>query len=146
MLLYVFFRFLHFVAIFGVTAAVIIENIAVKPSISKEDAINLAKISLIDNVSLLLTLIVGYTLWFWVGKPSEFYTENPVFLAKLIIFSIILVFGFFPFNFFKRNKKSTQESVMVPPTTIFCVRLRGALLIVTVMLAFLTARGIGLSY
>ena len=146
MLLYIFFRFLHFVAIFGVTAAVIIENLAVKPSISKEDAINLAKISLIDNVSLLLTLMAGCTLWFWVGKPSEFYTENPVFLAKLIIFSIILVFGFFPFNFFKRNKKSTQESVMVPPTTIFCVRLRGALLIVTVMLAFLTARGIGLSY
>ena len=131
---------------FGVTAAVIIENIAVKPSISKEDAINLAKISLIDNVSLLLTLMVGYTLWFWVGKPSEFYTENPVFLAKLIIFCIILVFGFFPFNFFKRNKKSIQESVLVPPTTIFCVRLRGALLIVAVMLAFLTARGIGLSY
>lgn len=146
MLLYVFFRFLHFVAIFGVTAAVVIENIAVKPSISKEDAINLAKISLIDNVSLLLTLMAGYTLWFWVGKPSEFYTENPVFSAKLIIFSIILVFGFFPYNFFKRNKKSIQESVLVPPTTIFCVRLRGALLIVAVMLAFLTARGIGLSY
>ena len=146
MLLYVFLRFLHFVAIFGVTAAVIIENIAVKPSISKEDAINLAKISLIDNVSLLLTLMAGYTLWFWVGKPSEFYTENPVFLAKLIIFSIILVFGFFPFNFFERNKKPIQESVMVPPTTIFCVRLRGALLIVAVMLAFLTARGVGLSY
>ena len=146
MLLYVFFRFLHFVAIFGVTAAVIIENIAVKPSISKEDAINLAKISLIDNASLLLTLMAGYTLWFWVGKPSEFYTENPVFLAKLIIFCIILVFGFFPFNFFKRNKESIQESVLVPPTTIFCVRLRGALLIVAVMLAFLTARGIGLSY
>ena len=146
MLLYVFFRFLHFVAIFGVAAAVIIENIAVKPSISKEDAINLAKISLIDNVSLLLTLMAGYTLWFWVGKPSEFYTENPVFLAKLIIFCIILVFGFFPFNFFKRNKKSIQESVLVPPTTIFCVRLRGALLIVAVMLAFLAARGIGLSY
>ena len=146
MLLYIFFRFLHFVAIFGVTAAVIIENLAVKPSISKEDAINLAKISLIDNVSLLLTLMAGYTLWFWVGKPSEFYTENPVFLAKLIIFCTILVFGFFPFNFFKRNKKSIEESVLVPPTTIFCVRLRGALLIVTVMLAFLTARGIGLSY
>ena len=146
MLLYVFFRFLHFVAIFGVTAAVIIENVAVKPSISKEDAINLAKISLIDNVSLLLTLMAGFTLWFWVGKPSEFYTENPVFLAKLIIFSIILVFGFFPFNFFKRNKKSIQESLLVPPITIFCVRLRGALLIVAVMLAFLTARGIGLSY
>ena len=146
MLLYVFFRFLHFVAIFGVTAAVVIENIAVKPSISREDAINLAKISLIDNVSLLLTLMAGCTLWFWVGKPSEFYTENPVFLAKLIIFCTILVFGFFPFNFFKRNKKSIQESVLVPPTTIFCVRLRGALLIVAVMLAFLTARGIGLSY
>ena len=146
MLLYVFFRFLHFVAIFGVTAAVIIENLAVKPSISKEDAINLAKISLIDNVSLILTLMAGYTLWFWVGKPSEFYTENPVFLAKLIIFSIILVFGFFPFNFFKRNKNSIQESLLVTPTTIFCVRLRGALLIVAVMLAFLTARGIGLSY
>ena len=146
MFLYVFFRFIHFVAIFGVAAAVIIENIAVKPSISKEDAINLAKISLIDNVSLLLTLMAGYTLWFWVGKPSEFYTENPVFLAKLIIFSIILVFGFFPFNFFKRNKNSIQESLLVPPTTIFCVRLRGPLLIVAVMLAFLTARGIGLSY
>ena len=146
MLLYVFFRFLHFVAIFGVTAAVIIENLAVKPSISKEDAINLAKISVIDNVSLLLTLMAGCTLWFWVGKPSEFYTENPVFLAKLIIFSIILVFGFFPFNFFKRNKNSIQESLLVPPTTIFCVRLRGALLIVAVMLAFLTARGFGLSY
>ena len=146
MLLYVFFRLLHFVAMFGVTAAVIIENLAVKPSISKEDAINMAKISLIDNVSLILTLMAGYTLWFWVGKPSEFYTENPVFLAKLIIFSIILVFGFFPFNFFKRNKNSIQESLLVHPTTIFCVRLRGALLIVAVMLAFLTARGIGLSY
>ncbi len=43
MLLYVFFRFLHFVAIFGVAAAVVIENIAVKPSISKEDAIKSTK-------------------------------------------------------------------------------------------------------
>ena len=146
MLLYVFFRFLHFVAIFGVTAAVIIENLAVKPSISKEDAINLAKISVIDNVSLLLTLMAGCTLWFWVGKPSEFYTENPVFLAKLIIFCTILVFGFFPFIFFIRNMKCLQDSLLVPATTIFCVRLRGALLIVAVMLAFLTARGIGLSY
>ena len=145
MLLYIFFRYLHFVAIFGVAAAVVIENIAVKPSISKEDAINLAKISLIDNISLLLTLMAGYTLWFWVGKPTEFYTENPVFLAKLIIFSTILIFGFFPFNFFRRNKKPKKESIRVTPITIFCVRLRGALLIVAVMLAFLTARGIGLS-
>ena len=145
MLLYVFFRYLHFVAIFGVTAAVVIENIAVKPTLSKEDAINLAKISLIDNISLLLTLMAGYTLWFWVGKPTEFYTANPVFLEKLIIFSIILIFGFFPFYFFRRNKKPKKEFVIVAPMTIFCVRLRGALLLVAVMLAFLAARGVGLS-
>ena len=145
MLLYIFFRYLHFVAIFGVAAAMFIENIAVKPSITKEDAINLAKISLIDNVSLLLTLMFGYTLWFWVGKPTEFYTENPVFLTKLIIFSIILIFGFFPFNFFRHNKNPKKKNIRVAPITIFCVRLRVALLIVPIMLAFLTARGIGLS-
>ena len=83
MLLYVFFRFLHFVAIFGVTAAVIIENIAVKPSISKEDAINLAKISLIDNVSLLLTLMAGLYALVLGGKTFRVLYRKSCLFSKI---------------------------------------------------------------
>ena len=146
MLIYILARYFHFFAVFGVIATLIIENIAIKPLISKEDAINLTKINIVFNASSILTFLVGFTLWFWIGKPSDFYTENPLFVTKIIIFTFILVAGLVTTVFFRRHRNRISEIIAVPPIIIFFLRLQLALFVVVLILAFFAARGVGLGY
>jgi len=36
----------------------------------------ISKVDVIYGFGALLVLIVGFTLWFWVGKPAVFYSRN----------------------------------------------------------------------
>ena len=146
MLIYILARYFHFFAVFGVIATLVIENIAIKPSITQEDAINLAKVNIAFNVSSILTFLVGFTLWLWIGKPSDFYTENPLFVTKIIIFTFILVAGLVTTVFFRSHRNRISEIIAVPPIIIFFLRLQLALFAVALILAFFIARGVGLGY
>ena len=146
MLQYTIARYLHFIAIFGVIAALIIKNTAIKALISEEDAINLAKVNLFFNLSLILTCIGGLVLWFWVGRPSNFYTQNPLFMTKLILFTLIFLLSLFTSNFFRKHREPTKESTEVPKPIVFLLRLQLTILAVLPLIAFLITRGVGLGY
>ena len=88
MVLYTIARYLHFIAIFGVIATLIIKNTAIKNLISEEDAINLAKVNLFFNLSLILTCIGGLVLWLWFGRKSNYYTQNTLFITKIIFITV----------------------------------------------------------
>ncbi len=87
-------RLLHFAAIFTFAGALVIENMAIKPQITGEDTRNLAKVDAVSGVSAIFVLIFGLALWLWVGKPSEFYSSNPIFHAKLGLFTLMVVFAY----------------------------------------------------
>ena len=146
MLLYTIARYLHFIAIFGVIAALIIKNTAIKTLISEEDAINLAKVNLFFNLSLILTCIGGLVLWFWVGRPSNFYTQNPLFMTKLILFTLIFLLSLFTSNFFRKHREPKKETIEAPKLIVLLLRLQLIILAIIPLIAFLITRGVGLGY
>ncbi|GJM11901.1 MAG: hypothetical protein DHS20C12_03040 [Pseudohongiella sp.] len=142
---YELFRLLHFAAIFAFAGALVIENMAIKPRITAEDARNLAKVDAVCGVSAILVLSFGLTLWLWVGKPSEFYSSNPLFHAKIGLFFLMALCAIAPTLFFHRHRKSTEDDIEVPSFLRLLLKLQLALLVIIPVLALLVARGIGIS-
>lgn len=142
-MLYSLFRLLHFGALILFAGALIIENMAIKPSINGEDARNLARVDRACGLGALLTLVFGLILWFWVGKPAVFYTANPVFHAKLGLFAVLLVLAVYPALFFHRHRRAEQDAIAVPKAVRVLLRLELVLMLIIPIMAFLMARGIG---
>lgn len=144
-MLYTLIRTLHFAAIFVLAGALVIENMALKPTINGEDARNLATVDALYGAGAALTLLFGLILWLWVGKPSEFYSLNPVFHFKLGLFFLLALLSIYPTIFFLRNRKSTADVIEVPRLIAILTKLELGILFIIPLLAFLMARGIGLS-
>ena len=83
-------------------------------------------------------------LWFTGAKPSDFYTNNPVFHAKLSLFVVVGLLSIYPTVFFMRNRKNEAETLAVPVGVIRVLRMELVLLVFIPVLAFLMARGVGL--
>lgn len=144
-MLYTLFRSLHFITLFALAGALIIENMALKPTISGEDARNLAKVDAAYGVAAALTLVTGLSLWLWIGKPAEFYSQNPIFHLKLGFSFLLALLSIYPTLFFIRHRKSTAESITVPRLIGVLTKLKLVVPIIILLLAFLMARGIGLN-
>ncbi len=140
----VLIRYAHLFFVLVLAVTLIIENIAIAPTISREDARNLLKVDGLYGLSAGLVAIFGLSLWLWVGKPAAFYTGNPVFHAKLGVFVLIGLLSIIPTVFFLRLRKSDQESIAVPASVIRVLRVELLLLVIIPVLAFLMARGVGL--
>ena len=138
-------RLLHFAAIFAFAGALAIENMAIKPQISGEDARNLAKVDAVCGISAIAVLAFGLTLWLWVGKPSEFYTSNPLFHVKVGLFALMALCAVVPTVFFNKNRKSEEEVIEVPKLLRLLLKFQLVLLVIIPVLALLMARGIGIS-
>lgn len=141
---YELIRLLHFAAIFVLAGALIVENMALKPEINGEDARNLAKVDAVYGVSAVLVLLFGLTLWLWVGKPSEFYSTNPLFQIKLGLFIAVAILSIYPTLFFIKHRRSEQDAIIVPRAVATVIKIELLLLVCIPVLAFLMARGIGL--
>ncbi|MFT4672022.1 MAG: putative membrane protein [Pseudohongiellaceae bacterium] len=135
---------LHLIAIFALVGAIVIENIATKPTITKEDIINLARVDAAAGISAILTLGFGLALWFGVGKPAEFYTSNPIFHGKLGLFALLVVFGAYPANFFFKQRSTQADTIDVPKSVRVFLKIELLIVFIIPLLAFLMARGIGL--
>lgn len=142
---YELFRLLHFAAIFAFAGALVIENMAIKPQIGGEDARNLAKVDAVCGISAIFILVFGLTLWLGVGKPSEFYTSNPIFHVKIGLFFLMALAAIAPTLFFNKHRHSEEEFIGVPSYLRLLLKLQLALLVIVPILALLMARGIGIS-
>ena len=140
---YVLFRYLHFFAIFALAGALLIENMAIKPVLNSEDARNLAKVDAVYGIAAVLVAVFGFCLWFWFGKPSDFYTYNPVFLAKIGLFISIALISIYPTLFFIKHRKTELAEIPVPKALRTCLKVELILLCIIPLLAILMARGVG---
>ena len=140
----VLIRYLHLFAVIVLAGTLIIENIAIGKEISREDLRNLLKVDAAYGLSAGLVAILGISLWLWVGKPSSFYSTNPVFHAKLTLFVLVALLSIYPTVFFLRQRKTQAEPILVPIGVIRTLRLELVLLAFIPILAFLMARGVGL--
>ena len=143
-MLFELLRYFHFFAIFGIAGTIIIENIAIQPAITSEDVRNLIKVDTVYQVCLILVLLIGLTLWVGVGKDSSFYSENPLFLVKIGLFTLLALISIYPTLFYWKNKDNNGEKIPVPSVVPLILKAKLALLLIIPLFSFLMAKGIGL--
>ena len=130
-------RLVHFVALFVVSATVLIHYIAFAPEITREDARNLYKVDLAFWAASVVALIAGLVLWLGVGKPASFYSPNSLFHTKLGLFFGMLLCSIPATKFFRlegrRNKSDDDADVRIAPPTLSRSFVRGKFLTLAVI-------------
>lgn len=137
-------RSIHFIGIFILFAALVSEHLLIKPEMSKLEIKKLVMVDAIYGVSAITVLVAGLLLWFVVGKPSDFYSHNPVFHTKLTLFVLIAVLSIYPTVFFMKNRNPQVAITKVPRKIIILIRIQLLLVLMIPFLATAMARGIGL--
>lgn len=140
----IIFRYVHFLSILGLFAALVAEHLMIAKTMTRAEIRRVSTVDAIFGFSALLALVTGLVLWFVVGKPAEVYTQNGVFHAKVMLFVIVGLASIYPTLFFVRNRKgSADEEVTLPKPLIMVVRLELLLVALMPLLASMMSRGIG---
>lgn len=141
---YILLKALHLLAAFLLFALLFGEYFLLKEEMPPEDIARLARIDGLYGFAALVLLAAGLLLWFWVGKPSEFYSDNPIFHLKVGLFVVVGITSIWPTMFYLRHRKS-RVLVKVPYKIRFMIRMQMLLLVLMPVLAVLMANGVGLS-
>lgn len=138
-------RYAHFIAVFAIVGAIFAEQFLVSKSMTRNEIKRIAKIDAIYIFGVILVLIAGLILWFWVGKPVSFYSRNWIFHTKLTMLIVLGLLSVYPIFFFFKNRKGNDmdTKIRVPVTVIILLRLELCLIIVMPILATLISLGIG---
>ena len=143
--LYVLFKYLHFVTIFGVVAAVVSQHLLIKDRMTRAEIKRISRVDAVYGISALLVLVIGLILWLGVGKPSGFYNSNWVFHLKVTLFIVVGLISIMPTRFFLKNRKGDQEETIdVPKRLVMAIRMELLLLFLIPLLAVLMAQGTGI--
>lgn len=142
---YTLIRLLHLGAILVLAGTLVIQNMAVGRHVNGEDARNLAKVNKVYGMAAGIATLLGLILWLLVGKPAAFYNTNPVFHTKLGLVVLLAILSIGPTRFLERHLKSGEETIPVPIGIRLTLRLELLILAIIPVLAYLMARGIGVS-
>ncbi|XOV91198.1 MAG: DUF2214 family protein [Bacteroidota bacterium] len=144
MIEFIVVKYLHFLGIFGVVGTLLIELFFVKQVMTREELTRISRIDGIYGFSSIVVLAAGLTMWFWVGKPSDFYTHNWIFHTKVTLFVCVGLLSIYPTVFFlKQRKGDSAEEVMIPDRVLNLIRMEILLLFLIPVLAVLMANGVG---
>jgi putative membrane protein len=139
-------KYIHFVSIFFIVTSLAAEYILLKNKMKRKDIRRLASIDGIYGINAIILLAAGFALWFWVGKPAEFYSKNWIFMTKLTLFAIVGLLSIYPTRFFlKQRKGDPDEEVNIPSLVKNVVRVELLILFLIPLLATLMSKGIGFS-
>ena len=142
--------FLHHLAAFALTAAIIYEHTTFRKDLSLTDARRIQRMDIIYGVSAALVLVVGLLRVFYFEKGAPFYAQNWFFWTKMAGFALAALLSIYPTirfvswnKFFARNQApeiSDQDASRIK------MILRLELLAVALILfsAAMMARGVGM--
>lgn len=138
-------KYLHFIFIFVVVSCVVAEHLLLKPQMTKAEIKRLSTIDGIYGLASILVVAAGLTLWFGIGKPAEFYTQNHIFLTKVVLFVFVGLLSIHPTVFFLKNRKGDdlEEVVDIPKAIKMVIRLELLILFTMPLLATMMAKGVG---
>ncbi|WP_224489368.1 DUF2214 family protein [Robertkochia flava] len=142
---YLLFRYLHLLFLIIMVGCVIAQQFMIGREMSGKAIRQISFTDLVYGISAILVVAFGLTLWFGVGKPSEYYNGNTVFLMKIALFIIVGILSIYPTIFYQKQKKSLKndEITPVPRSVILIVRTELILLLFIPLLAVLMAAGTG---
>lgn len=138
-------RYLHFISIFALVSSVVAEHLLLKERMTRKEIARLATIDGIYGLSAILAVAAGLTLWFGVGKPAEFYTQNWIFHTKVGLAVLMGILSIYPTVFFIQNRKGdhSNELIDIPKNIKMVIRLELLLIVIIPLLATMMAKGIG---
>jgi len=138
-------RYLHFVSIFILVAAVLGQHLILRGTITRALAGKAQKLDIAYAIAVVVVLGTGLLQWFVVGKPADFYSSNPVFHTKVLLFLLIGLVSIYPSVYLGKNRKGNpDELITIPPGIVWSVRVELVILFLMPLLATLMARGIGI--
>ena len=108
-------RYLHFIAIFGVISTVVSQHLLLKDELTRREIKRISRIDAIYGISAILVVVAGLAMWFWVGKPAEYYSRNWIFHLKFTLFIIVGLLSIIPTVYYiKQAKGDPEEKVAIP--------------------------------
>lgn len=138
-------RYLHFVSLIVLMAAVLGQHLMLKATMTRAEIKQVQRLDIVYAVMVVIVLLTGFAQWFWTGKPADFYSSNPVFHTKITLFLIVGIISIYPSVFLGKGKKGDPEEIVtVPKGLIWSVRIELLLLFLMPLLATLIGRGIGI--
>lgn len=142
---YLIVKYVHLLGVLGVTSTLVSELILIKKEMRVSEIGKMAKIDSFYGLFAILALSAGFVLWFGVGKPEEFYSNQIWIFLKLGLFSIIGILSIFPTVYFVRNRKmkdgQEDDLLIVPKYIHWIIKLEVVLLIFIPLFAVLMATG-----
>jgi putative membrane protein len=138
----------HILAVLATLAGLLIVMVASKPVITAEDLRSINIVYSLTAVTLVLAASAGLMLWLGsAGKPSEFYSGNPIFHAKMGLFGLVLLLAAYAAHRFRALQRqygaNTSDSISVAGPLRAVQKLTFILALILPVLAWLMARGIG---
>lgn len=138
-------RYLHFLGIFIVFAAVLGQHLLLKGTVPRSIIAKAQRFDIAYAIAVVVVLGTGLLQWFSGAKPAVFYSSNPVFHTKLTLFLVVGLVSIYPSVYLGKQKKGDpSEQVTIPKGLVHCVRLELLLLVVMPLLAVIMAKGLGI--
>tara|TARA_Y100001968_G_C19389226_1_gene734611 strand:- start:374 stop:862 length:489 start_codon:yes stop_codon:yes gene_type:complete len=142
-----YIHYLSFMICFGV---LVYERISLKANPIRQEAISMVIADIIYGIAGIALLVSGVFRVIKFGQGSDFYTENPIFWTKIIIFALVGSLSLYPTITYvlwaiplsKGNLPQVSESLASRLRLIVNFELLGFASIP--FLATLMARGVGL--
>tara|TARA_Y100000994_G_scaffold245308_1_gene246700 strand:+ start:2229 stop:2717 length:489 start_codon:yes stop_codon:yes gene_type:complete len=143
-----YIHYLSFMLCFG---ALIFERISLKPNPDRKQSISMVVADIIYGIAGIALLISGIYRVLKFGQGSEYYTQNPIFWTKIIVFALVGSLSLYPTITYvlwaiplsKGNLPQVTENLVARLRLIINIELIGFASIP--FLATLMARGVGLS-
>jgi len=142
--------FLHHLAAFTLTAAIIYEHTAFRKDLSLAEARRIQRMDIVYGISAAFILIVGLLRVFYFEKGAPFYAQNLFFWTKMIGFALTALLSIYPTirfvswnKFFRQNQSpliSDQDASRIK--MLLRLELLGIALIL--FSAAMMARGVGM--
>ena len=144
------FAYIHYLSFMLCFGALIYERISLKANPNRKEAISMVVADIIYGIAGIALLVSGIYRVIKFGQGSEFYTENPIFWTKIIVFALVGSLSLYPTITYvlwaiplsKGNLPQVKENLVSRLRLIINIELVGFASIP--FLATLMARGVGL--
>ncbi len=142
-----YIHYLSFMLCFG---ALIYERVSVKSDPSRQEAISIVIADIVYGIAGIALLVSGIYRVIKFGQGSEFYTQNPIFWTKIIVFALVGSLSLYPTITYVLWAIPLSKGTLPQVTDSLVSRLRLIINVELVGFAFipflatLMARGVGL--
>lgn len=146
MWIYSIVTYLHFISIFILFSALIVELSIIKRKMACSNLIILKKADLFFGISAGFTVVTGLFRLYYFGKGEDYYLSNSIFILKFSLFILVGLLSIYPTLQFLKLRKLKTEFIKLKHFKIIRLLLiiELILLLVIPFLAVLIAKGIEL--